>query len=129
LAGLTAFNRSYVDPGSVGPLAILLKDENEATIGGLWGPTLFGWLHIELLFVPEGNRRASIGSAIMQRAEALAIARGCIGASSDTYSFQARAFYEKLGYDLVGTIADCPTGGGRHFLQKRFSSALNPLLS
>jgi GNAT superfamily N-acetyltransferase len=122
-AGLAAFNRGHVDPGSTGPLAVLLKGVDEATIGGLRGSTLFGWLHIELLFVPEGNRRASVGSAIMQRAEALALARGCIGASLDTYSFQARGFYENLGYNLVGTIADCPPGGARYFLQKRFSRA------
>jgi GNAT superfamily N-acetyltransferase len=122
-AGLAAFNRGHVEPGSTGPLAVLLKDERDSTVGGLWGSTLFGWLRIELLFVPEGHRGGKLGSAIMQRAETLATARGCIGASLDTYSFQARGFYEKLGYDLVGTIADCPPGGARHFLQKRFSVA------
>ena len=53
----------------------------------------------------------------------LAASRGCIGASLDTYSFQARGFYEKRGYSLVGTIGDCPPGGARHFLQKRFERA------
>jgi GNAT superfamily N-acetyltransferase len=120
LAGLVAFNRAHVEPGSTGALAVLLKQEDDTTIGGLWGSTLFGWLRIELLFVPESSRGASLGSTIMQRAEALALARGCIGASLDTYSFQARGFYEKLGYSLVGTIADCPPCGARHFLQKRF---------
>ena len=120
LAGLAAFNRDHVEPGATGPLAVLLKDEHDLTIGGLWGSTLFGWLRIELLFVPEAQRGASLGTAILQRAETLAIARGCIGASLDTYSFQARGFYEKLGYGLVGTIPDCPPGGARHLLQKRF---------
>jgi GNAT superfamily N-acetyltransferase len=120
LAGLAAFNREHAEPGSAGPLAVLLKDESGETVGGLWGETLFGWLRIQLLFVPESLRRTSIGTALMQQAEAIAAARGCIGASLDTYSFQARRFYEKLGYDLVGTIADCPPGYARHFLQKRF---------
>lgn len=120
LAGLVAFNRAHVEPGSTGALAVLLKQGDDTTVGGLWGSTLFGWLRIDLLFVPESSRGASLGSAIMQRAEALAIARGCIGASLDTYSFQARGFYEKLGYSIVGTITDCPPGGARHFLQKRF---------
>lgn len=122
LAGLAAFNREHVEPGATGPLAVLLQDAQGNTVGGLWGTTLFGWLRIELLFVPEPLRGAATGSAIMNRAEALAAARGCIGASLDTYSFQARVFYEKLGYQLVGTIVDCPPGGARHFMQKRFAA-------
>ncbi|WP_260596623.1 GNAT family N-acetyltransferase [Sphingomonas endolithica] len=120
---MAAFNRGHVAPGATGPLAVLLKDESDSTIGGLWGSTLFGWLRIELLFVPEGQRGASLGSAIMQQAEALAIARGCIGASLDTYSFQAPGFYEKLGYSLVGVVANCPPGNSRYFMQKTFALA------
>lgn len=122
LAPLAAFNRRHAEPGVVGPLAVLLRDEAGATVGGLWGATVFRWLKIELLFVPEELRGMSVGATIMARAEALAAARGCVGASLDTYSFQARGFYERLGYTLVGTIEDCPPGGARHFLRKRFRS-------
>ncbi|HVF95314.1 MAG TPA: GNAT family N-acetyltransferase [Sphingomonas sp.] len=120
LAALATFNRGHAEPGNAGPLAVLIKDDDGGTIGGLWGTTAFAWLRIELLFVPEDQRGTSLGTAVMHEAEALAAARGCIGASLDTYSFQARGFYEKLGYRLVGTIHDCPPGGARHFLQKRF---------
>jgi GNAT superfamily N-acetyltransferase len=120
LAGLAAFNRAHTDPGTTGPLAVLLKDTDGVTVGGLWGTTLFRWLRIELLFVPQAMRGASVGTAVVRRAEALAIERGCIGACLDTYSFQARGFYEKLGYTLVGAIEDCPPGGAHHYLQKRF---------
>ena len=122
LAELIAFNRTHVELGPTGLLAVLLKDEDGSTMGGLWGSALFGWLRIELLFVPERWRGSAVGSAILQEAEALAASRGCIGASLDTYGFQARGFYEKRGYSLVGTIVDCPPGGARHFLQKRFDS-------
>jgi GNAT superfamily N-acetyltransferase len=122
LAALAAFNRLHAGPSATTAFAVLLKDENGSTVGGLWGGIAFGWLQIELLFVPEDRRGASVGSTIMQRAEALAAARGCIGASLDTYSFQARGFYEKLGYSLVGTITDCPPGSERHFFQKRFET-------
>ena len=122
LAPLAAFNRQHTDPGVTGPLAILLKDDAGATIGGLWGVTVFRWLKIDLLFVPEAMRGMAIGTAIIAKAEGLAAARGCIGASVDTYSFQARGFYERLGYSLVGTIEDCPPGGAHHFMQKRLRS-------
>lgn len=123
LTPLIAFNDAHTLRGSVGPLAVLIKDHSSTTIGGLWGFTSFDWLQIELLFVPEARRGASIGTRIVQMAETLAAERGCIGASLDTYSFQARGFYEKLGYTLMGTIPDCPPGGARHFLQKRFETS------
>ena len=40
----------------------------------------------------------------MNDAEREAIRRGCRGAWLDTYSFQARGFYERLGYTIFGTI-------------------------
>ena len=123
LAGLAAFNRDHADPGATGPLAVLISDDDGATVGGLWGTTLFRWLRIELVFVPAAMRGGAVGTAVMRRAEELAIARGCIGAYVDTYSFQARGFYERLGYGLVGTIADCPPGGAHHYLSKRFDGA------
>jgi ribosomal protein S18 acetylase RimI-like enzyme len=48
----------------------------------------------------------------------IAAARGCIGVWLDTYAFQARGFYEKLGYEVFGTLADHPRGGGRFFMRK-----------
>ena len=53
--------------------------------------------------------------------QAEAQARGCFGAWVDTFSFQARPFYEKQGYTVFGTIADQPPGHARHFLFKRFT--------
>jgi GNAT superfamily N-acetyltransferase len=120
LGPLAEFNRDHAHAGDARPLAVLLRNGEGATIGGLWGNTLFAWLNIELLFVPAALRRKSVGREILVRAEAIAAARGCIGACLDTYDFQAPAFYDKLGYTLVGTIKDCPPGGARHFFQKRF---------
>jgi hypothetical protein len=43
----------------------------------------------------------------MDRAEIRARERGCHSAWLDTFSFQARGFYEKLGYEEFGRL-DCP---------------------
>ena len=37
----------------------------------------------------------------------------------DAFSFQARPFYERLGYTIFGQIDDYPAGHTRFFLQKR----------
>ena len=121
LQRLAEFNRQRAAVGEVGPLAILLNDEVGTTVGGLWGDIIFRWLRIELVFVPETMRGQGVGTELVNRGEELAIARGCVGASLDTYSFQARGFYEKLGYSLVGSIEDCPPGGALHFMKKSLS--------
>ena len=119
-ARLVEFNRSRAAPGNAQPLCIALVDEEGNVAGGLYGISMFDWLVIELLFVPEGLRGAGLGSKLVAQAEEQARSGGCIGAWLDTFSFQARGFYEKLGYSLAGTIPDHPLGGARFFLFKRW---------
>jgi ribosomal protein S18 acetylase RimI-like enzyme len=57
---------------------------------------------------------------MLLQAEQEAKARGCRGVWLDTYSFQARGFYERLGYAVFGTLDDYPPGQSRIFLHKAF---------
>ena len=83
--------------------------------------TAFGWLLVELLFVPVDLRGVGLGADLMQRAEKEAARRGCRGAWLDTFSFQARGFYERLGYSTFGVIDEYPSGHSLVFMLKRFS--------
>ena len=119
LRHLKAFNTQQAGARDDRPLAILLTNpETGEILGGLWGRTALDWLFVELLFVPEALRGAGTGRDMMRRAEAEARARGCHGVWLDTFSFQARGFYEKLGYTVFGTIDDFPVGHRRFFLKK-----------
>ena len=119
LDGLNAFNREETGGADAQPLAVLIQGERGVTTGGLLGRTWLDWLYIELLYVPDGLRGTGVGRDVMLRAEAEARARGCIGIWLNTFSFQARGFYEKLGFTLIGQIDDYPIGHQRFFLQKR----------
>ncbi|EGD59200.1 GCN5-related N-acetyltransferase [Novosphingobium nitrogenifigens DSM 19370] len=120
LAPLRAFNISQAGDPRIRPVAVLLKDDNGVTVGGLWGRIGYDWLFVELLAVPEEARGGGHGRALMAEAERIAREVGCVGIWLDTYEFQARGFYEKLGFTLFGTIGDYPVGHSRFFLQKRF---------
>lgn len=119
LAPLRAYNIAQAGDLRFKPVAILLTDESGNRVGGLWGECAYDWMFVEYLAVPEHYRRANYGSQLMARAEAIARAHGCVGIWLDTFSFQARGFYEKLGFELFGAIEDFPVGHQRFFLRKR----------
>jgi|ERR1700730_12071243 GNAT superfamily N-acetyltransferase len=125
---LVAFNNSRIGRSEVYcPLVILLSDpESDEIVGGLHGSTLFSYLHVDLLFVPESMRGIGMGRKLMMQAEAEAVRRGCHAASLDTFSFQARGFYERLGYSVFGILDDCPPGHSRFYLTKRLGGSQPP---
>jgi hypothetical protein len=59
----------------------------------------------------------------MKRAETYAIEHCCTDAFLDTFSFQARPFYEKLGYRVFGTLENHPAGLHHYFMTKKLGSA------
>ena len=115
---LMVYNLEQTGISDQRPLAVVLRDENALVIGGLWGRTAYGWLYVELLVVPELLRGRRIGTALMDRAETEAVGRGCRAAWLDTFSFQARAFYERRGYRCFGELTDYPPGFARYFMTK-----------
>jgi GNAT superfamily N-acetyltransferase len=120
IAGALAnYNTERAGPGEWRTLAVLIEDDAGDCIGGLWGRTAYGWLFTELLFVPAELRGRGLGAEILGRAEEEARARGCHGAWLDTFEFQARGFYERLGYELFGQLDEHPPGFSRYFMKKR----------
>ncbi len=122
LRGLDGFSLEHGTPASSArPLAVLIREEGAGIVGGLWGRSDWGWLSIELLFVPGRLRGAGLGRQLVERAEAEALRRGCRGALVNTFSFQAPGFYERLGYRAFAVLDDCPPGHRRISLQKALS--------
>lgn len=120
LEGLVAYNTAQTE-NRYGPprnIALALKDDAGATVGGLTARVGATRMFIELLFIPESLRGQGLGEKLMAEAEAAARKLGCTGIWVDTFSFQAPGFYKKLGYIEFGAIADYPPGFSRHFLHK-----------
>jgi GNAT superfamily N-acetyltransferase len=118
LNGLVAYNEEQAGDGGHCPLTVFAK-EGERVIGGLAGAIYLKWLYIELFHLPKERRRNGLGTQLIRRAEEEARRRGCIGVHLTTFNFQARGFYEKLGYRAYGTLDDYPPGGARHSMFKR----------
>jgi GNAT superfamily N-acetyltransferase len=120
---LKAFNERHIGPVKPEALAITLRDpESGAVTGGLWGASVVGWLYVDLLVVPEESRGQGLGTELLRQAEIIARKRGCIGLWLHTATFQAPAFYEKLGFQLFGTVPDYPLGHASLFYLKRLGA-------
>lgn len=116
--GLLAFNEAWIGPSNEQPVRLVARDEL-GVVGGLLGQTRWSWLYVAKLWVHERGRGQGIGTQLLMVAEELARTRGCTNASLDTFEYQARPFYEKLGYQLFGTLEGYPPGYRQFYLRKR----------
>lgn len=119
--GLRAFNDHYMTRGEPTPFNIVLREDDGAIVGGCMCEMRWHWLYVDRLWVSDGHRGGGFGSALLEAAEDEGRRRGCTKAYLDTLSFQARPFYEKLGWTVFGTQDDYPPGMTRYFLQKDLS--------
>ncbi|MDH6627839.1 ribosomal protein S18 acetylase RimI-like enzyme [Streptomyces sp. LBL] len=104
------------------PLHVWALDGTGALAGGLVGHTWATWLHVTYLWVDERHRGAGLGSRLLSRAERLARReRGCAAVRLETWDFQAPAFYQKQGYEVVGVIPGYPPGITEYTLVKRLT--------
>jgi GNAT superfamily N-acetyltransferase len=107
VAGLTAYNTSQAGPANHRPLAVFLH-VNDRIAGGADGYTHWRWLFVSHLWVDGTRRGQGAGRQVLAMMEDAARGRGCQAAWLDTYSFQARGFYQGLGYQQFGELRDYP---------------------
>ena len=121
--GLKAFNSSFVGSSDERKLSVIVRNDQDAVIGGLLGQTTWGWMYIGWVWVEEAQRNRGIGRTLMAKAESAARELSCHHAHLTTLDFQARGFYESLGYEVFATLDDYPQGHQRFLMKKALSAA------
>jgi GNAT superfamily N-acetyltransferase len=99
-------------------IQIFIRDKENRVVGGVIGQVFGGWLYVSLLWVEESLRNKGNGTKLLNMIENEAVKFGCKYAHLDTYSFEAKPFYEKHGYMLFATLDNYPEGHSKHFLKK-----------
>jgi GNAT superfamily N-acetyltransferase len=115
---LTDFNTQQAGDDQGKNLCFVVETPEGEIVGGVIGATYWNWLYINLMWVREDLRGQGYGRQLLEAAEAEARQRGAKHAYLDTFSFQAPAFYQYLGYQEFGRLENFPTGHTRYFLTK-----------
>ncbi len=93
--------------------------DDNTIIGGAYGFIDDGyWLFLDLLFVEERYRNNDIATNLMEKVEKFAKENQCMGIRTDTWSFQAKGFYEKMGFTLYGQLENHPPHATDYLLKK-----------
>lgn len=95
--------------------------EENKLIGGAVGSVAYNWYSLELLHVLTDYREKGIASELMKAIEVYAKEYNLTGVKLETWDFQARDFYEKVGFTVYAELEDCPPGTKLYFLKKRIS--------
>ncbi len=117
-AGLTEHARGQLaEPGFNG-VGVFSHDEVGKIVGGITGLVKWNWLYVSLLWVDAAQRGKALGSRLLRQLESTAVARGCDFAHLDTFSFQAKDFYFRHGYEVFAALDDYPPGHQRFYMKK-----------
>lgn len=96
---------------------LVLRAQGGRLIGGAHAILNMGLVEVRGLWVDPARRGEGLGRSLLAALEREAAARGVTRVALDTYDWQARRFYEKLGYRVFGTLR-YPAGPRRFYMEK-----------
>ena len=119
-SNITMFNRSKISVVQGPPIIknYVIKEEDKI-IAGENSFVYWGILHVDVLFVDEIYRGKNLGRQLLSKVENEARKIGALLSHLDTFDFQDKDFYIRNGYEVFGTLDDCPNGHKRYYLKKK----------
>jgi GNAT superfamily N-acetyltransferase len=121
LEGLKVFNEGTAGPYDLHYVHLAMRADDGSLVAGLVGLCYWNMLHVDLLWVTPSHRRSGCGTALLRRAEQIALERVCDVVYLSTYSFQAPEFYRKQGYETFGVLENAPAGFSTTWFSKRLT--------
>lgn len=116
--GIEAHANAAIGAVERAPLNFFLRADGGEIVGGVLGDLWGDWMYARCVWVERGLRGRGHAARLMTAAERGAVAWGCKQGFLSTFSFQARPFYEKLGYCVFGELADYPHGHSLYHMAK-----------
>ena len=120
---LVEYNKSFIGGTKSMDVACYSHSPDGIKTGGIVGQVWGNWLTIKYLWVSEEFRGNGIGCTLLAKLEQCALAKGCVFSFLDTFSFQAKPFYEKYGYECQMTLENLPISTHRYYMTKKLAYA------
>jgi GNAT superfamily N-acetyltransferase len=95
--------------------------ERDRIVAGICGNTWGGTCELRQFWIEESQRQRGLGTKLLRAAEQEARRRGCTQIVLMTFSFQAPAFYERNGFEVVVAIDEHPRGHRNLLMRKRLT--------
>jgi ribosomal protein S18 acetylase RimI-like enzyme len=119
------FNATFFGKHTPKPFTIYINDSNHQLIAGVTGFYYHKYARIDYAWVHEAYRKQGLGKQLFARLERFLSEKHCQFIQLDTFDFQAKPFYEKLGFHCVGTISKWVGDHDCYFMRKELKQGAN----
>ena len=118
MAGIKGFNNAAVPNLNSHKIVAAIRDDAGKVVGGVAGALAGDSVYMEVVWNDEAVRGTGLGRETMRLVEERARELGAREAWLYTMSFQAKPFYEKLGYAQFAELDWLDGQHKRHFMRK-----------
>lgn len=118
IAGMKVFNDTAVPGLQSHKIVTAIRDDSGKVVGGVIGRLAADSVYVEVVYTHDSVRGTGYGRKAMLMVEEEAKRLGATEAWLYTMSFQAKPFYEKLGYHQFGELKWKNGEHRRHFMRK-----------
>ena len=115
---LSAFDETYISYKLDGQIQIGIEEDHKLIAGLDACITAFRILYVSTVCGVEQYRRQGYGRCLIHEMEKRAKEMGVNTIRLDTFSWQGKAFYEALGYTIVGSYENEADGYAEYFFVK-----------
>lgn len=107
-------------------LAVFLRGQDGQVLAGISGITWGGYCDLHLLWVTPPLRGRGLARDLLAAAEDEARRRGCSFVIFFAYDVLTPGLYERLGYEALAAVPDCPAGSTARLFRKFLGAGAPP---
>jgi len=104
--------------GAVKQVHIMVVDHESQWLGGITAELFWNWVELHDFWLSETLRGQGLGGSLLAQIEHIGREHGASKVLLSTFEFQARTFYERHGYKVVGVVEDYPPGSNYYTMVK-----------
>ena len=97
---------------------IFARDDDGRIVAGISGIVWGGCCELQAMWVDASLRNHGVARALLAGAEEEAQRRGCSLIVFHAYDVLVGELYDRLGYETVGVVENCPTGSAARWYRK-----------